>query len=146
MTTSNGRRFRRALTPPPRQARVKRARKRHCARSARSSNTRTKVPARCSLYHFISNSKRNYMHAMSQLCRQLRHEVTKKAIKAALKLCACMQYFTYASYLRTCLWNGFQNFAEAPQHCLPHLTHPIQLVSSLEETKTWSGSESSSSF
>ncbi len=25
---------------------------------------------------------------MSLLCRQLRHEVTKKAIKAALKLCA----------------------------------------------------------
>ncbi len=35
---------------------------------------------------------RNYMHAMSLLCRQLRLEVTKKAIKAALKLCACMQY------------------------------------------------------
>ncbi len=29
---------------------------------------------------------------MSKLCRQLRHEVTKKAIKATLKLCACMQY------------------------------------------------------
>ncbi len=80
------------------------------------------------------------------LCRQLRHEVTKKAIKAALKLCACMHYVIYASYLRTCLWNGFQNFPEAPQHCLPHLTHPIQLVCSLEETNTWSGSESSSSF
>ncbi len=40
---------------------------------------------------------------MSKLCRQLRHEVTKKAIKA-------------------------------PQHCLPHLTHPIQLVRSLVET------------
>ncbi len=36
----------RALTSPLSQARVKRARKRHCARSARSSNTRTKVPAR----------------------------------------------------------------------------------------------------
>ncbi len=78
---------------------------------------------------------------MSSLCRQLRHEVTKKVIKAALKLCACMQYVIYASHLRTCLWNGFQNYPEAPQHCLPHLTHQIQLVRSLEETKTWSGSE-----
>ncbi len=57
----------------------------------------------CSLYQFISNSERNYVHAMSWLCRQLRHEVTKKAIKAALKLCACMQYVIYASHLRTCL-------------------------------------------
>ncbi len=39
--------------------------KRYFARSARSSNTRTKVLARCSLYHFISNSERNYVHAMS---------------------------------------------------------------------------------
>ncbi len=47
-----------------------------------------------------------------------------------------MQYDIYAaaSYLRTCLWNGFKNCPEAPQHYLPHLTHPIQLVSSLEET------------
>ncbi len=44
-----------------------------------------------------------------------------------------MQYVIYASYLRTCLWN-VQNFPEAPQDCLPHLTHPIQLVRSLEET------------
>ncbi len=36
----------RALTPPPCQARVKRARKRYYARSAHSSNTCTKVPAR----------------------------------------------------------------------------------------------------
>ncbi len=83
---------------------------------------------------------------MSSLCRQLRHEVTKKVIKAALNLCACMQYDMYASHLRTWLWNGFQNCPEAPQHCLPHLTHQIQLVRSLEETKTWSESESSSSF
>ncbi len=46
-----------------------------------------------------------------------------------------MQYDIYASYLRTCLWNGFKNFHEAPQNCLPHLTHPIQLFRSLEETK-----------
>ncbi len=58
----------------------------------------------------------------------------QKVIKAALKLCACIQYVIYASHLRTCLWNGFQNFPEAPQHCLPHLTHPIQLVRSLVET------------
>ncbi len=31
------------------------------------------------------------------------------------------------------IWNGFQNFPEAPQNCLPHLTHPIQLVSSRPE-------------
>ncbi len=62
------------------------------------------------------------------LCRQLRHEVTKKAIKAALKLRACMQYFIYASHLRTRIWNGFKNYPEALQHCLPHLKHPIQLV------------------
>ncbi len=36
----------RALTSPSRQARVKRVRKRYCASSARSSNTRLKVPAR----------------------------------------------------------------------------------------------------
>ncbi len=36
----------RALTSPPRQERVKRVPKRYCARSTRSSNTRTKVPAR----------------------------------------------------------------------------------------------------
>ncbi len=86
------------------------------------------------VYHFISNSERNYMHAMSWLCRQLRHEVTKKAIKAALKLCACMQHVIYASHLRTCLWNGFKNGPEAHQHCLPHLKHPIQPLRSLVET------------
>ncbi len=36
--------------------------------------------------------------------------------------------------LRTCLWNGFKNCPEAPQNCLHHLTHPIQLVRSLVET------------
>ncbi len=125
----------RALTSPPHQARVKRARKRYCARSARSSNTRTKVPI-CAVACIIS-----YQTAKETMCmqcpsygRQLRHEVTKKAIKAALKLCACMQYVIYASHLRTCLWNGFKNCPEAPQHCLPHLTHPIQLVRSLVET------------
>ncbi len=50
-----------------------------------------------------------------------------KAIKAALKLCACMHYFIYASHLRTCL-------VLKTQHCLPHLKHPIQLVHSLVET------------
>ncbi len=50
-----------------------------------------------------------------------------------------MQYVIYTSYLRTCLWNGFKNCPGAPQRCLPNLTHPIQLVRSLEETKTWSG-------
>ncbi len=50
----------------------------------------------------------------------------------------------YASHLRMCLWKGFQNCPEAPQHCLPHLKHPIQLVRSLVETKTWSESENMS--
>ncbi len=45
-----------------------------------------------------------------------------------------MQYVIYASHLRTCLWNGFKNCPEAPQHCLPHLKHLIQLVRSLVET------------
>ncbi len=45
-----------------------------------------------------------------------------------------MQYVIYASHLRTCLWNGFKHFPEAPQNCLHHLKHPIQLVSSLVET------------
>ncbi len=66
-------------------------------------------------------------------CRgQLRHEVTKKAIKAAVKL--WMHVICYESHLRICLWNGFPNFPGAAQHCLPHLTHPIQLISSLVET------------
>ncbi len=48
-----------------RQARVKRARNRCCARSAWSSIARTKVPARCSLYIiFISKREINYVYAM----------------------------------------------------------------------------------
>ncbi len=45
-----------------------------------------------------------------------------------------MQYVIYASHLRTCLWNGFKNCPEAPQHGLHHLKHLIQLVRSLVET------------
>ncbi len=60
---------------------------------------------------------------------QLRHGVTKKVIKAAYI------HVLYESHLRTCLWNGFQNCPGAAQHCLPNLIHPIQLVSSLEETE-----------
>ncbi len=68
-------------------------------------------------------------------CRgQLRHEVTKKAIKAALKLCMHVICYIWVT-LRTCLWNGFQNRPGAAQDSLPHLTHPIQLISSLEETE-----------
>ncbi len=51
-----------------------------------------------------------------------------------LKLHACNML--YESHLRTCL---FQNCAGAAKHRLAHLTHLIQLVSSLVET--WSGSE-----
>ncbi len=103
---------------------------RYCARSARSLNTRTKVPARA-VACIIS-----YQTAKETTCMQCPSyaEVTKKAIKAALKLCACIQHVIYASYLRTCLWNGFRNCPEAPQHCLPHLAHLIQLVRSLVET------------
>ncbi len=53
-----------------------------------------------------------------------------------------MQYVIYASHLR----NGFQNFPEAPQYRLPHLKHLIQLISSLEETKTWSGPETAAAI
>ncbi len=40
---------------------------------------------------------------------QLSHEVTKKAIKAALTVYAGM-YLLYESHLRTCLWNA--NFSK----------------------------------
>ncbi len=67
----------RTLISPPRQARAKQAQGIYCARRARSSNTHTKVPAcavafiisfqtvKCCLYHFISNSEKNYVHSMS---------------------------------------------------------------------------------
>ncbi len=71
----------------------------------------------------------------SMQCRdQLSHEVTKKVIKAAIKLCMHVICYIWVT-LRTCLWNGFQNCPGAAQHCLPHLTHPIQLV-----RRDWNGS------
>ncbi len=83
----------------------------------------------------------------SMQCRDhLSHEVTKKAIKAAIKLCIHVIYYIWVT-LRTCLWNGFPNCPGAAQHCLHHLTHSIQLVSSLKETEmcpTWNGSEKQS--
>ncbi len=54
----------------------------------RSSNTRTKVSTRD-------------VACISLLSHQLRHEVSKKGIKAALKLSECIQYVIYASHLRT---------------------------------------------
>ncbi len=65
----------RALTPPPRQAQVKRARKRHCACSARSSNTRTKVPARA-VACIIS-----YQTAKETTCMQCPSYVVSKGMK-----------------------------------------------------------------
>ncbi len=80
----------------------------------------------------------------SMQCRdQLSHEVTKKVIKAAIKLCMHVICYIWVT-LRTCLWNGFQNCPGASKNCLPHLTHLIQLISSLVETEmgpTWNGSE-----
>ncbi len=70
-------------------------------------------------------------------------ETTRKVIKAALKLCVHVICYIWVT-LRTCLWNGFPNCPGASQHSLPHLAHPIKLVSSLVETEmgpTWSGSE-----
>ncbi len=54
-----------------------------------------------------------------------------------LKLCACMQYVIYVSHLRTCLWNGFKNCPEAPQHCLPHLTPDSTRPLISRDFKTW---------
>ncbi len=53
----------RALTPH--QARVKRAWKRHCARSVRSSNIRTKVPARAVACIISYQTAKETVHAMS---------------------------------------------------------------------------------
>ncbi len=61
---------------------------------------------------------------------QLRNEVIKRAIKAAIKLCMHVTCYIWAT-LRTCLWNC----PGAAQHGLLHLIHPIQLISSLEETE-----------
>ncbi len=103
-------------------------------------HTCTKVPAfiACIISYQIAKK------TTSMQCRdQLSHEVTKKAIKVAIKLCMHVICYIWVT-LRTCLWNGFQNCPGASQHCLPHLIHSIKLVSSLKETEmgpTWSGSE-----
>ncbi len=60
------------------QARVKRARKLYCARSACSSIHGQRCRRTHSLYHFISNRERNYEHAMSW---SVSHEVTKRRLK-----------------------------------------------------------------
>ncbi len=125
MTTSN-------------RARVKRARKRYCAHSACSCTQN--APARAVAFIISYQSAKKW--ACNVNCR-LRHEITKKAIKAASKLSMHVIFYIWVT-LRTCLWNGFQICPEAPQHCLPHLTLPIQPVSSLVETEmgpNWSGSE-----
>ncbi len=57
-------------------------------------------------------------------------------IKAALKLCMhvsiCYIWVKFKNMSLKC--SGFQNCPGAHQHCLPNLTHPIQIVSLLEET------------
>ncbi len=118
----------RTSTSFQRQARIKQARKLHCARNACSSIHEQRCRHAHSLNHFISNHERNYKHAC---CDQLSHEVNKMAIKAAIKLCMHVLCYIWVT-LRTCLLNGFHG---ASQHCLPHLTHQIQLVSSLGETE-----------
>ncbi len=83
-----------ALTSPPRQALVKRARKRYCARSASSSNTRKKVPVH-TVACIISNQTAKESTCMQCRSYGVRHEVIKKAIKAALIPCACMLYMRH---------------------------------------------------
>ncbi len=69
-----------------------------CARSAYFC-TQKCARARYSLYHFTSKREINYEHAMSWSAK------TKKAIKAASKL--CMHVICYISItLRTCLGSG----------------------------------------
>ncbi len=96
-TRSNGRRFRRALpTLLQHQARLKRARKRYCARSSCSSITRTKARAVPCIISYQSTNETTCM----QCCGQLSHAVTKKAIKAALKLCMHVIYYQGCKLVR----------------------------------------------
>ncbi len=117
-----------ALTSPPRQAQVKQVHERYCACSTRSSNTAQRCL--CALWPVS-------FHIKQQKKLRACNVLVMSSVKAwsyqnSLKT-ACM-HAIYASHLRMCLWNGFKNCPEAPQHCLPHLTHPIQLVRSLGET------------
>ncbi len=75
---------------------------------------------------------------MSYLCNQVCHEVTIKAIYVALKLCIYV-FAIYESLKSKC--SGFPNCLGAAQHCLPHLTHLIQLMLISRDLKTCSGSE-----
>ncbi len=72
----------------------------------------------------------------SMQCRdQLSHEVTKKAIKAAIKLCMHVICYIWVT-LRTSLWNGFQNCPGTPQHPSNTLDSTRQLI-----RRDWNGSE-----
>ncbi len=130
MSTSNRRHFRCALKLHFS------TRKWYCARSVCSSIARTKVPARavaCIISYQIVKE------TTSTQCRdQLRHEVTKRRLKAALKLCTHVICYIWVT-LRTCLWNGFPNCPGAAQHLSPSSNTPDstrQLIS-----KHWNGSD-----
>ncbi len=83
--------------------------------------------------------------ATSMQCRgQLRHEVAKKAIKAAVKQCVHVICYIWVT-LRTCLWNGLQNCPGAAQ-CLPHLTPDSTHQFISRDFRTWSGSEKEGDF
>ncbi len=93
----------------------------------------------CNIY---ARSERSYT---SMQCRgQLRHEVAKKAIKAAVKQCVHVICYIWVT-LRTCLWNGLQNCPRAAQ-CLPHLTPDSTHQFISRDFKTWSGSEKVGNF
>ncbi len=62
---------------------------------------------------------------------------TEKAIKA-LKPCVDVICYTVYELHKEHVWNCFQNSPGASQHCLPDLTHLIQLFSSLVETENGS--------
>ncbi len=54
-------------------------------------------------------------------------EVTKKAVKAALKLCVMYVFVIWVTFKNMPLkCSGFPNCPGEPQHCLSHLTHSIQ--------------------
>ncbi len=86
------------FTSPQRQARVKQARKWYCARSACSSIARINVLVRAVAFIISYQSTKE---TTTVQCRQLSHKVTKKAIKAALKLCMHVT-ICYELNLRTC--------------------------------------------
>ncbi len=88
----------------------------------------------------VSDTRSSFISASGGNCTLLAARALQYTVKGASACVACIISVT----LRTCLWNGFPNCPGAAQHCLHHLTHSIQLVSSLKETEmcpTWNGSE-----